>query len=42
MNRFNIIDKIGKKYLSANIENDEFSYIKAGACEAKGLQYNEK
>ena len=29
MKRINIIDKIGKKYLTSNIENDEFSYQKA-------------
>jgi hypothetical protein len=30
MSRQTIINKIGQKYLSTNIENDEFSYIKVG------------
>ena len=30
MSRQTIINKIGQKYLVSNIENDEFSYIKAG------------
>ena len=29
MNRVDIIDKIGRKYLCSNMENDEFSYSKA-------------
>lgn len=29
MQRFDIIEKIGRKYLISNIENDEFSYQKA-------------
>lgn len=28
MKRFDIIQKIGQKYLKSNIENDEFSYKK--------------
>ena len=36
MSRQFIINKIGQKYLSTNIENDEFSYCKANVCEAKG------
>lgn len=29
MQRIDIINKIGRKYLTSNIENDEFSYKKA-------------
>ncbi len=29
MNRFDIINKVGSEYLTENIENGEFSYVKA-------------
>ncbi|MCM1009056.1 MAG: SAM-dependent methyltransferase [Ruminococcus flavefaciens] len=38
MNRIDMIERIGKKYLTANIENDEYSYVQA----ARGKEELEK
>jgi hypothetical protein len=36
MKRIDIINDIGREYLTSNIENDEFSYVKPLSIEAKG------
>ena len=38
MNRFNIIDTVGREYLTENLENGEFSYPKA--FKEKGLEFD--
>ncbi len=37
MNRFEIIDKIGKLYYSTNLENGEFSYSKGLKAVGKSI-----